>query len=59
LGLIGSGLCVPHPLPDLSLIGDHMQSFTEDPYVTDEKFREKGRSLINKNYFFTPSNALA
>jgi len=42
-GLLGSGLGVPHPVPDPSILGDNMQSFTEDPYVTDEKFREKGR----------------
>ena len=47
LGLLGSGLGVPHPLPEPSILGESMQSFTEDPYMTDEKFREKGKSCRN------------
>jgi len=43
LGLVGSGLCAAHANPDPSILGDNMQSFTEDPYMTDEKFREKGK----------------
>ena len=45
LGLIGSGLGAAHPAPDPSILSDNMQSFTEDPYMTDEKFREKGKSI--------------
>ena len=45
LGLVGSCHGAAHPAAEPSSLGDHMQSFTEDPYMTDEKFREKGRSL--------------
>jgi hypothetical protein len=43
LGLVGSSHGAAHPAPDPSVLGDNMQSFTEDPYMTDEKFREKGK----------------
>ncbi len=43
LGLVGSSHGAAHPAPDPSVLGDNMQSFTEDPFMTDEKFREKGK----------------
>ena len=46
LGLVGSCHGAAHPAAEPSSLGDHMQSFTEDPYMTDEKFREKGRSIF-------------
>jgi len=47
--MVGPGLSVPKAAPGPSpSIGDNMQSFTEDPYVTDEKFREKGTMILSK-----------
>ena len=61
LGLVGSGLCAAHANPDPSILGDNMQSFTEDPYMTDEKFREKGKSdeIFNTTARFEPVSPIS